>query len=54
MISRLLKVPSYSNVKFMNDVYIGGFAPEFGVSILKQISDKFEMMYIKLGNKKQN
>ena len=39
---------------FMNDVYNGGFEPEYGASMLKEISDKLEIIYMKLGNKKQN
>ena len=36
MISRFLKV-SIARSSFMNKVYNGGFLPEFGVSMLKQI-----------------
>ena len=40
--------------KFMKKVYNSGFAPEFSVSMLKKTSHQSEIMYMKLGNEKQN
>ena len=39
---------------FMKKVYNSGFAPEFSVSMLKKTSRQSEIMYMKLGNEKQN
>ena len=36
MLSRFLKV-AIATLNFMNEVYNGGFSPEFSVSLLKEI-----------------
>ena len=53
MFSRFLKV-AISTSNFLNEVYNGGFVTEFNVSMLKKNHRKFEIMYMKLGNKNQN